>query len=358
MTEQKTRVLVAASGSGGHLYPARLIIEALLEEGAEVCFVGSGRPLEETIIAPTGVPCHAITTSGIKNLGVRGLIHFLWTLPKGMLETWRLLSATHADVIIGVGGYATFLPVTLAFLRRIPQWIHEAERNPGLANQVLSYYATRVSLAFPDANMSRFAHTIFTGHPVRRELRAVAEASDAAEKGRKHLLVLGGSQGARALDEAVTALAPFLRERGMIVWHQCRPENEAMVTEAYASAGIEARVMPFIEKLHEAYDWADVIISRSGAGAVMEIGVVNVPTIFVPFPYAQGDHQTANANILVHQGKAVLVGEGENFVQRLQEALRRLMTDEVYEEMRKSPCEFRALDAAQTIARGAISLKK
>lgn len=356
MTQEAVSVLVAASGSGGHLYPARLIIEALQAEGATVSFVGSGRPLEETIIAPTGIPRFAIDTSGIKNLGIKGLFKFLISLPGAISQTLGILKKVRPDVVIGVGGYATFLPVSLARLKGIPQWIHEAERNPGLANYVLSFYTRRVSLAFPDAKMPSFARTVFTGHPVRKELRSLFESSDQLEKGRKNILILGGSQGAKALDEAGVGLKEYFAAHHLSVWHQCRPENEVMVRDAYQEAGVDARVMPFIDALHEAYQWADLIVSRSGAGAVMEIGVVNIPTIFVPFPYAQGDHQTANARLLVDQGKAVLVKEGDDFVERLQIELEKLLTTDAYDIMREKECEFRKLDAADMIAREAIAL--
>ena len=135
------RVLVAASGSGGHLMPARYIIEALqsLHPDAKVEFVGSGRVLEGTIIDPTGITRHIIHTVGIKRRGIKGFLEFLLTTPKAVFRTVKLFRSLRPDVVIGVGGYVTFFPVTLAFLFRIPRWIHEAERKPGLATYVLSF---------------------------------------------------------------------------------------------------------------------------------------------------------------------------------------------------------------------------
>lgn len=356
MTITKRRVLVAASGTGGHLYPARLIIEALQQEhDVEIEFVGSGRKLENTIIGPAGIPLRTITTAGIKSRGLKGIAEFLFTLPGGCLQALKIFSNFQPQVVIGVGGYATFLPVTIAWLKRIPRWIHEAERNPGLANSVLSYYSTIVSLAFPDARMPAVANTRFTGQPVRKELRRVAGEKKQIDQV-KNLLILGGSQGARAIDEVMIELNEFIKESGLSVWHQCRPENQEKLQSAYSTSGIDARVMPFIDALHEAYEWSDLIVSRSGAGAVMEIGVVNRPAIFIPFPYAQGDHQTANARVLVEQEKALLVAEGDNFSSRLQKEMKNLLDPINYRQMLEKPCKLRNLDAADVIAQGALAL--
>lgn len=357
------RVLIAASGTGGHLFPALSIAQAFkaLQPGITIEFVGSGRTLEGLVEA-AGFVRHRIATVGIKRRGPVGFLQFIFFLPKAFCQMWSIFSRLRPQVVVGVGGYVTFLPVLIGFLRRVPAWIHEAEKKPGLANYVLSFIASRVSTGFPDAKMPRSSNVVFTGQPLRAELlqvRAEKTKAKAAEPAAaKNLLVLGGSQGAQALDSVMLELTDLLKERGLSVWHQCREENLARAEERYREARVPANVVKFVDDVAAAYRWADLIISRSGAGAVMELGVVNVPAVLVPYPYAQGNHQRANAMTLVEAGKALLVEEGESFSARLREALLKLLDPVQCRALREKPYVPRALDAAEKIAQGCMELIK
>ncbi len=341
------------------MFPAVDIARAFQRARADaiVEFVGSGRPLEAVIIDQAGFKRHVIDTVGIKQRGFAGLAEFAMTLPKAVSQMWRILSDFRPDVVVGVGGYVSFLPVTLAWLRGIPTWIHEAERRPGLANKVLAHYASRISVAFSDAEVPCRRKTVYTGQPVRQVFRDIAEDSHAAESPGK-LLVTGGSQGARALDEAMLKLIPLLKRHQLSVRHQCRTENLEKLETAYREAGVDARVMDFIADLPESYRWCDLVIARSGAGTTMELGVVNRPCILVPFPYAQGGHQLRNAQVLADAGKAIIVEEGARFEERLSGQLERLLTREAYLAMRNAPFRSRSLDAADAIAAGCLKLVK
>ncbi len=343
----KFRVLIAASGSGGHLLPALAIATALKEKGAHVEFVGSGRPLEEKIIGAAHIKRHVIHTVGLKSRGLKGAIEFALSLPRALLETHKIITSLRPNVVVGVGGYASVLPVLCAALRRIPTWVHEAELRAGMANGLLSFVASRVSLAFRDAKLPCMKRAIYTGHPIRKELRSIVKVFPDSPK---HILIMGGSQGAKSIDGAAARLAEYAKTQALEIVHQVRPENVELVASTYVKAGCNATVLPFIDDMANAYQKADLIICRSGAGTVMEIEALGIPAIFVPYPYAQGDHQTANARTLADKGKALIVLEGPEFEQRLVVALSQLCTPDAYQKTLQQPVERRSLTAADTIA--------
>ena len=350
------RILIAASGTGGHLFPALYIARALqkLDAEAEIQFVGSGRPLEEQILGPAGYRRHVVDIVGVNRRGLKGLLEFAGKLPKALLQTWRILSSFRPQVIVGVGGYASVLPVLLGRLRGIPAWIHEAELRPGLANRLLGYIASKASVAFKQAEMPRPSRTVFTGHPLREEILQVPSMIGEGTL-ITNLLVLGGSQGAEALDRGLPELAPLLRELHLTVLHQSRRSSVEAVQQAYARGVVTATVRPFIEDVAGALRWAHLVVSRSGAGSLMELSVANRPVIFVPFP-SKGIQQHSNARVLEAQGKALVVEEGSDFERRLAEALRFLAVPKNFFAMQARPCEQRVLDAAQRIASGVLGL--
>ena len=359
-TAKPLRVLVAASGTGGHLIPALHIVRALQAQspGAVVEFIGAGRPLEEKLIVGNGFRRHIVSSAGVKRRGPLGLIQFVAKLPVGMMQCAALFRRFRPDVVVGVGGYVSVLPVVVARLMGIPTWIHEAELHPGLANKVLGYFADRASTAFEETRVQGRAQTVCTGHPVRPELKAVRR--DVVREGAPNrLLVLGGSQGARGLDEAVTTFADTLNARDVEVVHQCRPENVDLVLNCYRAAKVRASVVSFIDDMAGAYEWSDVIISRAGASSVAEISCVNRPAILVPYPFQQGTHQTDNAHALARLHKAVVVEENQpDFGRRLAEALEKVLTPETYRAMRDAPAEPRGLGAADAIARGILAIAR
>lgn len=354
---QDFRILVAASGTGGHLHPAVQIAKALARQNptATIEFIGAGRPLEEKFIDAAGFRRHVISIVGLKRRGLKGLFEFVFALPRALRKTWKLISDFKPDVVLGVGGYVSFFPVTLAAMRGIPTWIHEAELRPGMANYFLCWYASKVSIAFADAKLPRMKNVIYTGHPVRPELKAL-QGRNVTDDAPRRLLIMGGSQGAQAIDTACQQLAPYFTEKSIEVYHQSRPENVGVVADSYRAAQTRHRVVAFIDDMAAAYSWADVAITRAGAGTVMELEAVNLPAIFVPYPYAQGNHQAANAQTLVKKGKAVLVEEGDNFIERLRAALDRFFEKSLYREIFAKPCQTRSLGAADDIAAGCLQL--
>jgi UDP-N-acetylglucosamine--N-acetylmuramyl-(pentapeptide) pyrophosphoryl-undecaprenol N-acetylglucosamine transferase len=334
------------------------IVTALkkLDPGCVVEFIGAGRPLEEKLIVEKGYTRHTIASAGVKRRKVFGAFQFLARLPRGFSQISSLYRSFRPDVVVGVGGYVSVLPVVVARLKGIPTWIHEAERQPGLANRVLGYFATTMSTAFADTKVGGRVRVVHTGHPVREELSTV-DSVTVRPDAPKRLLILGGSQGARGLDEAVPHLAPLLAERKIEVVHQCRPDAMELVVNSYRAAGVAAHVVNFVDDMAGAYEWSDIIISRAGASSVAEISCVNRPAIFVPYPFQQGTHQTDNARVLVDQGKGILVEEIlADFPGRLKGAVERLLDPPVFREMKGAPGPQRPTNAASAIAEGILAL--
>jgi UDP-N-acetylglucosamine--N-acetylmuramyl-(pentapeptide) pyrophosphoryl-undecaprenol N-acetylglucosamine transferase len=352
------RVLVAASGTGGHLIPALHIIRALqeLRPGSVIETIGAGKPLEEKIFVQNGFTRHVISAVGVKHRGVLGLLGSVARLPVGFFQCAALFRRFKPDVVVGVGGYVTVLPVIVARLMRIPTWIHEAELHPGLANALLGRFADRASVAFAETKLRGRVKSVFTGHPVRPELKRV-DPRVISSVVPKRLLILGGSQGARGLDTVIPEIGEVLCSRGVEVVHQSRPENIELVMNSYRAAGVKASVVSFIDDMAGAYEWSDIVISRAGASSVAEVGAVNRPAIFVPYPFQQGTHQTDNAMALAAAGKALVVEETQpEFGRRLREALTTLLEQEAYSAMKSAPFEPRGLEAAAHIARGIVEL--
>jgi UDP-N-acetylglucosamine--N-acetylmuramyl-(pentapeptide) pyrophosphoryl-undecaprenol N-acetylglucosamine transferase len=358
--DRELRVIIAASGTGGHLIPAMHIASAMkrLNPRCVVEFIGAGRPLEEKLIVEKGFSRHTIASAGVKNRSVLGLAQFLTRLPRAVVQVLSLYRRFNPDVVVGVGGYVSVLPVAIARLKGIPTWIHEAEREPGLANKVLCYFANTMSTTFPETKGRGRVSVRYTGQPLREELRRVNRTAVKPDAP-KRLLVLGGSQGAKGLDSSVATIAPVLASKAIEVVHQCRPDSMEVVVNSYRAAGIKAHVVSFIDDMAGAYEWSDIAISRAGASSVAEISAVNRPAIFVPYPYQQGTHQTDNARTLVEKGKALLVEETQaDFQGRLKAALEQLLTIETFRQMKAAPADPPPLDASDAIARGVFELVK
>lgn len=352
------RVLVAASSSGGHLFPALFIARALQARlpGAVIEFIGAGRPLEDRLIVANGYVRHIVAAHGVKQGGLRGLFRFGAAVPRAVSQLRALYHRFQPDVVVGVGGYVSVLPVVVARFSGIPTWIHEAELHPGLANAVLARVADCASVAFPQTTLRGRARIHHTGHPVRPELAAV-DPHDERPGAPQRLLVLGGSQGASGVDRVLQAALSLLAARKVVVRHQARPDAVAGLQAAYNVAGVEASVVGFIDDMVAAYQWADVVVSRAGAGTVAELSCVNRPTIFVPYPHQQGTHQTDNAMTLVRAGKALIVEERTpDFPKEFTTALEQVLSPNTFFALKRAPYTARGLAAADTIAAGIQAL--
>lgn len=361
--EKRITILIAASGSGGHIFPALYVAESLKEllpNKINIEFVGSGRPLDHKLIPSAGYKLHIVSTTGVTGKGIAGLFKFVLKLPYLIYQTVKIIRSSKPDLVAGFGGYGSFMPITIARVFGISTWIHEAEVNPGLANKILSIYAHRISMAFKSCTLAS-KKSIYTGQPLKSEISG-AKPKVALTSPPKNILILGGSQGSSALDNVMLELTSYLKGKEIVIHHQARPENVEKVKAAYDRVNIQSTVSNFITDMIGAYNFADIIIARSGAGTVAEISKLNIPTIFVPLPTSQGGHQLINAKELADIQKAVIVEEGKqgedrlDFANRLNNALTILLELNNYNQYVTRPNREVPLNSAKTIATEMLKL--
>ncbi|MFC0266941.1 undecaprenyldiphospho-muramoylpentapeptide beta-N-acetylglucosaminyltransferase [Kushneria aurantia] len=341
-----------AGGTGGHVVPALSLARALVAEGIEVHWLGTPRGIENTLVPAAGLPLHHVSIAGLRGRGTLGWLRAPWRLWRAVRQAQRIITELEVSLVVGLGGFASG-PGGLAARRLgIPLLIHEQNALPGLTNRVLARLATRVYAAFPGAFAeSRRPQVI--GNPVRDEIAAIGTRPPAAEAlaGRApRLLVVGGSLGAQVLNqrlpEALALLEPGIRPE---VRHQAGRDKEQATVEGYRSAGVEARVSAFIDDMAEAYEWADLVVCRSGALTVTELAAAGRASLLVPFPHAVDDHQTINARFLVDAGAAELLPQSQMSAERLADTLQALLDPE-----RLVAMSHHARSRAQLSATGAL----
>lgn len=357
--KDRLRILIAAGGTGGHLFPALEVARKIESLGSipkgrlRIEFVGVGRPIEEKVLAPEGFVHHIIPGIGLKGKGIKGFLNFLKGLPACYHATKDLIDSYRPDIVVGFGGYPTVLPILVARMSGIPTWIHEADSSAGWATKFLSLFASKISSGFEKINLPLNRKTFFSGHPVRAGILP-AQLPDITFLP-KTILVLGGSQGARSLDCAMPVVMKALEDYELKVKHQARANQASDVLANYQESGIKVEVLSFISDMASALSEADIIISRAGAGAVMELSILNKPVIFVPLPHVSG-HQLHNARSLERYGKAIVIEEGDNFELRVEDALRRLLDVRAYREMMAKPFVNRKTSAALSIAEALVEI--
>ncbi len=317
-------VLIAGGGTGGHLYPGIAVAEELRRRGHAVSFVGTERGLEMTAVPKAGFELDLVDVSGLKRVGARALAAGLLRLPRAISQARILLMRRHPSFVLGVGGYASGPMLIAAKLFGLPTAIMEQNSIPGLTNKVLGRLVDRVFVAF-EGSRAFFpaSKTALVGNPVRSALAGSLPASGAA---RPSLLVFGGSQGARRLNELVPQAIALCPERPRVL-HQTGAADVDATRERYAQLGVEADVRPFIDDMASAYRGADVVVCRAGATTLAELGIVGKPAILVPLPTAADDHQTKNAAELVAAGAALLLPQPGLEPPAIAEALGALLRD-------------------------------
>ena len=304
------RVIIAAGGTGGHLYPGVALARefARLEPGSEAIFVGTVRGLETKVVPREGFELITITAQGVMGRGMWGALQGLAAVPVGLLECLAICRRRRPDLAIGLGGYTSPPLVLAAFLLGFKRAILEPNVYPGVANRVLSPLANLVFVSFADtAPFFAPEKTRIVGTPIRQEFLEAPPQSETARV--PTLLVLGGSQGARSINRAMIAALPALAaERPRLrVIHQTGEHDYDEVAVAYRNARLDAEVAPFLFDVPRAFRQADLIVSRSGATTVAEITACGKPSLLIPFPHAIHGHQERNARILEQAGAATVI---------------------------------------------------
>jgi UDP-N-acetylglucosamine--N-acetylmuramyl-(pentapeptide) pyrophosphoryl-undecaprenol N-acetylglucosamine transferase len=321
-------ILVMAGGTGGHVYPALAVAHALQQHSREVVWLGTHRGLESRVVPAAGISIEWVNVRGLRRKGFLALVIAPAQLAWALIQSLAVILRRRPAAVLGMGGFVSGPGGVAAWLTRRPLVIHEQNAAAGLTNRLLARLARVVLQAFP-GSFSPAVRAETVGNPVREDIAAVPapELRYPGREGPLRLLVLGGSQGALALNQAVpAALALVPQQLRPIVRHQCGSVTIDRAREAYAKAGLDADLVPFIEDMASAYAWADLVVCRAGALTVAELCAVGVPAIFVPYPSAVDDHQTANATPMAEAGAAAMIQEADLSDESLAAELRHWLT--------------------------------
>ena len=311
---QPLKVVVAGGGTGGHLFPGIAIAGefAVRNPQSRVLFVGAGRPFEKDALARAGYPQRTIAIEGIKGRGWWAKARAAMKIPGALFRSAGILAEVQADLVVGVGGYAAGPVALAAWIKGIPVVLCEQNTVPGITNRMLFPIAKRVYVSFENTRgkIDPLKKRI-TGNPIRQQILD-ASIHEAKEKNTFTILIVGGSQGAHAINLAVMDALPRLRQRRKIhVAHQTGAEDQDQVVDAYAKAGMNAEVKAFFHDMASRYSRADLVVCRAGATTVAELTALGKPALFIPYPFAADNHQEHNARALVDQGAAEMVLERE-----------------------------------------------
>ncbi len=348
-------VVIAAAGTGGHVFPALAIAKALLEADISVVWVGTPGGFEVPIVKNEHIPYEAIAVSGIRGKGWKGLLVAPFKVLAAVSQSLKLLTRTQPKLVLGMGGYITGPIGIAARLKRIGLIIHEQNAIPGLTNQYLARISCRVYSGFQNA-LSKHRDFHCVGNPLRASLVQAAKSIAYPDAGQKdvrslRLLVLGGSLGARTLNQWIpTALGQIEGALRPEVWHQTGQQHLEQTIQNYELSGVPAKVVPFIDNMEVAYAWADLVICRAGALTLSEVAAMALPAILIPYPYAVDDHQKVNAEHLASVGAAEILIEKESSAEKVRDILLSLIqSPEKLVKMRQAAWGQRKLEATTAI---------
>ncbi len=344
-------VLIAGGGTGGHLFPGIALAQELRRrsETVRILFVGTARGIETRAVPAAGFELALLPVSGLRRTGVIGMVIGLLRLPFAIVKALALVRRFKPSVAVSVGGYAAGPAVLASRLLGIPCVVMEQNAVPGFTNRVLARVARRVLPGLPTRGLPEGKVRV-VGNPVRQDLLAVRAASYSPATPPR-LLVFGGSQGARAINEAMMAAAVDLSALELSIVHQTGEADHDRVRDAYNAAGLDAEVHSFIDDMAAAYRDADLVLCRSGAMTIAELTVCGRPSILVPYPFAVDDHQSANAATLAEAGAAIHLPQTDLSPERLVALVRELAFDrERLERMATESRRHGKPDAAKDIA--------
>lgn len=318
------KVMIMAGGTGGHVFPALAVAQAMRAQGHQIVWMGTPDSFESRTIPQHGIPMEFVRVSGLRGKGIAKLLKAPLLILRALLDARAVLSRQKPDVVLGMGGFAAGPGGLMAWLMRIPLVIHEQNAAAGLTNRLLARIATRVLQAFPNT----FPGALTVSNPVRAGFAELpAPEQRMSHGGASRMLVIGGSQGARALNELVPkALALIPEAQRPEVRHQAGRTLE-IAQASYAQAKVQASVEQFINDMPSAYAAADLVVCRSGASTVAELAAAGCAALLVPFPAAVDDHQTRNGEFLVAAGGAVIAQERDLNAEKLSALLSGLLGD-------------------------------
>jgi UDP-N-acetylglucosamine--N-acetylmuramyl-(pentapeptide) pyrophosphoryl-undecaprenol N-acetylglucosamine transferase len=346
-------VLIMAGGTGGHIFPGLAVAAVLRQRKVPVRWLGAEGGMETRSVPQAGIDLDLVAIAGLRGKGLKRWINMPLMLLRAVLQARRLLQANRPACALSFGGYVAAPGGIAAWTRGIPILVHEQNRIPGLTNRLLARFARKILQGFP-GTFPQALSPIDSGNPVRSEVAALPEPATrlAGRTGPLRLLITGGSQGAQVLNRVVPAALKLLPGFADIeIRHQAGAKSVDEVLEAYAAAGVNAEVQPFINDMAEAYAWADLVICRSGALTVAELAAAGVASVLVPFAHAVDDHQTRNAEYLSCANAAIIVPQAGLDPQVLATALEPLLADRnVLLSMATAARRLALPDAAEKVA--------
>jgi len=337
------RIVIMAGGTGGHVFPALAVAQTLIEKGWQVSWLGTRKGLEGRVIPEQGIEIDWLSVAGVRGKGGLSKITAVLLLIKACIQALKILHKRKPDVVLGMGGFVAGPGGLMAKLLGIPLIIHEQNRVPGTTNRLLAGMARQVLEAFPDS-FNKKLNATFTGNPLRKQFIGCAERKEAHQG--INILVVGGSQGAQILNEVVPdALAELDRVK---VRHQTGAAMQKQVESRYKELGVKAEANAFIDDMVSAYQWADLVICRSGAMTVSEVAAAGIPAIFIPLPSAIDDHQTANARYLTDAGAGLILLQKDLNAASLVEHITTVVKQ--LDVMSKTAKQYARLDATDVVA--------
>ncbi|OQW46275.1 MAG: hypothetical protein A4C66_06615 [Nitrospira sp. HN-bin3] len=349
-------IVIAAGGTGGHLYPAIALARDFVrrDSSTRILFVGTRRGIESRVLAHEGFELVMITAKPVMGKGLVDVCQAVLSVPVGIWQSWRILRQQQADLVVGVGGYTSPTVLVAAALRGISRVILEPNAYPGLANKVVGPLVQRIFLAFESAASSFDRQKVrVVGTPIREEFLAYgADSQETIKPDGQHLLVFGGSQGATAINSAVLEGLPLLRTLlpTLRITHQTGEGDYERVREAYRTLGISATVVPFLYDMPTVLRTADVVIARAGAMTIAELTACGKPAILIPLPTAIYDHQMKNARAMEAAGGAVVLPQANLTGAALSATVNEIVSDsERWNRMRRGSLAMRRIDAGERI---------
>ena len=331
----RKKILITGGGTGGHVYPALALAEGFQLRNIDVIYVGSQQGLESKLVPPLGIPTYWVTSGPLKNQSVTRRLRTAVQLIQGFYQAFQTLRATRPDAVVGVGGYVSVPTAIAAFCLGIPLYLQEQNTSVGIANRWLGRLARRIFLGFSAAETA-FSRKkcVVTGNPIRS--RFFDPPIPPAPHTARRLLVMGGSQGARAINEAMVACVEAWQGTGPFdfIHHQTGPSQEQWVSDAYRRLLPQNRflVESFVDPVTSAYAAASCIVCRSGALTVSELLITQRPCVLIPFPRRGQNDQTANAAMLERMGVGTVVLQGPNLESRLQQALEEISQPDKFQK--------------------------
>ena len=341
----RRRIVIMAGGTGGHVFPALAVADSLLEKGWQVSWLGTQKGLESRVIPENGIEIDWLSVAGVRGKGLTSKITAVIMLFKACIQALTILRRRKPDVVLGMGGFVAGPGGLMAKLLGIPLIIHEQNRVPGTTNRLLARMANQVLEAFPGSFNKKYKAKC-TGNPLRKQFLTALEGKSRQSGQSARILVFGGSQGARILNEVVPEAIAELND--VQIKHQTGVAMCEQVNSRYKTLGVDAEVHAFIDDMVSAYQWADMVICRSGAMTVTEIAAMAVPAIFIPLPGAIDDHQTANARYLTDAGAGQILMQKNLNAKSLAEHITQVLGQ--LDIMGKAAKQCARLDATEVVA--------